>query len=41
MKKQIEPFAKELIEKVLHPSRVMRILNKYNYNIVSDEYWYD
>ena len=39
MKKQIEPFAKELIEKVLHPSRVFRILNEYNYNIVSDEYW--
>lgn len=39
MKKQIEPLAKELIEKVLHPSRVIRILNEYKYNIVSDEYW--
>ena len=25
----------------VHPDRVIRILNEYNYNIVSDEYWDD
>ena len=41
MKKQIQPFAEELLSVVLHPDRVIRILNEYNYNIVSDEYWDD
>ena len=41
MKKQMQPLAEELVAMVFHPNRVRRILNKYKYNILSDEYWFD
>ena len=31
---------KELIEKVLHPTRIAYFINKYNYNIGTDELFY-
>jgi len=41
MRKQIQPLAEELASVLFHPLRVERILNKYNYNIVAEEYWRD
>jgi hypothetical protein len=41
MRKQMQPLAEELAAKLFHPVRVERILNKYNYNIVAEEYWHN
>jgi hypothetical protein len=41
MTKQMEPFYKELVEKVFHPKRLQNYLQKYNYNILSEEYELD
>jgi hypothetical protein len=41
MTKRLEPFYKELMEKVFHPTRLNYYLQKYNYNILTDEYEYD
>jgi len=39
MKKQIDNgFAEELIAAVLHPKRLARKLELYNYNIATEEY---
>jgi hypothetical protein len=38
MKKAGEPFYKELVEKVFHPTRLHNYLQKYNYNILEEEY---
>ena len=38
MKKQMQPLAEEIIAKALHPSRLNKILKKYNYNIITEEY---
>jgi hypothetical protein len=37
----VEPFYKELVEKVFHPKRVIYYLQKYNYNILTEEYEYE
>jgi hypothetical protein len=41
MTKRMEPFYKELVEKVFHPKRVSYYLQKYNYNILEEEYELD
>ena len=41
MRKQMQPFAEELIAAVLHPRRVGRILEEHDYNISTDEYWHN
>ena len=41
MKKQIAPFAEELMAAVFHPRRVQYFLDKYNYDITCDEYRFD
>ena len=38
MMRQIQPFAEDLISTVLHPTRVHKYMDKYNYNILEDEY---
>ena len=41
LKERIEPFHEELIQKCFHPSRVERLLMKYNYDLLEDVYWED
>jgi len=41
MRKIVEPFYKELVEKVFHPKRFTYYLQKYNYNILEEEYELD
>ena len=36
--KRIEPFKEELIQKCFHPTRLVRYLETYNYDIGEDEY---
>ena len=38
LKKRIEPFKEELIQKCFHPTRLVRYLETYNYDIGDDEY---
>jgi len=38
MRKQIEDFAKELLEKALHPKHFERNLLQYGYDICLNEY---
>jgi hypothetical protein len=40
LKKRIEIFKEELIQKCFHPSKLIYYLEKYNYDIGSDEYFY-
>jgi len=39
MKKATSLFHEELIQKVLHPRRLMKYLEQYNYDIASEEYY--
>jgi hypothetical protein len=41
MRMVLEPFYKELVEKVFHPRRLHNYLQKYNYNILTEEYELD
>ena len=36
--KRIEPFKEQLIAKCFHPDRLVRYLEKYNYDIGDEEY---
>lgn len=38
MMRQVQHFAEDLISTVLHPTRVHKYMDKYNYNILEDEY---
>jgi len=38
LQQRIAPFKEDLIAKCFHPSRLVRYLETYNYNIGEDEY---
>jgi len=38
MRQQMQPIAQELMERVYHPSRVRRILEQFEYDILEEEY---
>ena len=38
LKERIEPFEEELIQKCMHPNRLEKYLEEYNYDIGEDAY---
>ena len=41
MKLNCKNFTEELVKYVFHPDRINRFFNKYNYNIITEEYYYN